>query len=195
MGRGKLRNHRKHRERAAGSGGVRSGCSARLRSGAGAAHQASMRFERGAGHRERRLALDRAAQLIELLGAGEVVRGVIDVRAQAPRDHVIATTASRLNRYMGVTVETAEMVSILSRLGIAVTVEGDSLICRIPATARIWTPTPTWPRRSCASTGLTPAQPAPDRRGQGRAEPGASWPGRCATPYAPWAWTRSTPTP
>ncbi|MGI6199384.1 MAG: phenylalanine--tRNA ligase subunit beta [Christensenellales bacterium] len=101
--------------------------------GLGLRTEASMRFEKGLDIENVALALDRAAQLIELLGAGEVVRGVIDVRAQVPRDHVIATTASRLNRYMGVTVETAEMVSILSRLGIAVTVEGDSLVCRIPS--------------------------------------------------------------
>ena len=78
-----------------------------------------MRFERGADPEMAELASRRCAELIQQLGGGEVLAGVVDVypgRADAP---AIELTRKELLRVMGADVPDAEIEAILSALGFA----------------------------------------------------------------------------
>jgi phenylalanyl-tRNA synthetase beta chain len=81
--------------------------------------EASMRFERGADMEMAETASRRCAELIQQLGGGEVLAGVVDVypgRAAAP---VIELTRKEFLRVMGADVLDAEIEATLSGLGFA----------------------------------------------------------------------------
>lgn len=77
---------------------------------------ASARYEKGLDAQNCREALERAAELVELLGAGKVVRGTIDIdhTAYAPRH--IALDADWINRFIGIDVSKDEMINTLRLL-------------------------------------------------------------------------------
>jgi phenylalanyl-tRNA synthetase beta chain len=81
--------------------------------------EASMRFERGADLEMAEAASRRCAELIQQVGGGEILAGVVDVypaRAEAP---VITLTRTELLRVMGADVPGAEIEAILEGLGFA----------------------------------------------------------------------------
>jgi len=81
--------------------------------------EASMRFERGADMEMAETASRRCAELIQQLGGGEVLAGVVDVypgRAEAPQ---IELTRKEFLRVMGADVPGAEIEAILAGLGFA----------------------------------------------------------------------------
>jgi phenylalanyl-tRNA synthetase beta chain len=81
--------------------------------------EASMRFERGADMEMAETASRRCAELIQQLGGGEALAGVVDVypgRAEAP---VIELTRKEFLRVMGADVPDAEIEAILAGLGFA----------------------------------------------------------------------------
>ena len=81
--------------------------------------EASMRFERGADVEMAETASRRCAELIQQLGGGEVLAGVVDVypgRTEAP---MIALTRKEFLRVMGADVPDAEIDTILKGLGFA----------------------------------------------------------------------------
>jgi phenylalanyl-tRNA synthetase beta chain len=81
--------------------------------------EASMRFERRADLEMAETASRRCAELIQQLGGGEVLAGVVDVypgRAEAPR---IDLTRKEFLRVMGADVPDGEIESILTGLGFA----------------------------------------------------------------------------
>ena len=81
--------------------------------------EASMRFERGADMEMAETASRRCAELIQQLGGGEVLAGVVDVypgRAEAP---LIELTRKEFLRVMGADVPDAEIEAILAGLGFA----------------------------------------------------------------------------
>jgi phenylalanyl-tRNA synthetase beta chain len=81
--------------------------------------EASMRFERGADVEMSETASRRCAELIQQLGGGEVLAGVVDIypgRAEAP---AIELTRKEFLRVMGADVPDAEIEAILPGLGFA----------------------------------------------------------------------------
>ncbi len=80
--------------------------------------EASGRFEKGLDPENCLAAIDRACQLVELLGAGEVVDGVIDVCAQKKPPVAIAFEPDRINAFLGTRIPAEEMLSIFRRLEI-----------------------------------------------------------------------------
>jgi phenylalanyl-tRNA synthetase beta chain len=81
--------------------------------------EASYRFERGTDPEMAELASRRAAELIQQLGGGEILQGVIDVypgRAPAP---TIELSRKELLRVMGADVPDRDIEEILSALGFA----------------------------------------------------------------------------
>lgn len=83
----------------------------------GLSTEASYRFERGADVNAPLLALARACELIEQLGAGTVRRGVVDAYP-APRPRAsIQLERAYVTRMLGVVVADEEVVRILSSLG------------------------------------------------------------------------------
>ena len=74
-------------------------------------------------------AVDRACELVELLGAGEVMDGVIDVLNDIPEPRTIELEPDRINALLGTDISEADMVEYLRRLEISV--EGHEI--RVPS--------------------------------------------------------------
>lgn len=74
-------------------------------------------------------AVDRACELVELLGAGEVMDGVIDVLNDIPEPRTIELEPDRINALLGTDISEADMVEYLRRLEIPV--EGHEI--RVPS--------------------------------------------------------------
>lgn len=78
--------------------------------------EASAKFEKGLDVYNTLPAVDRACELVELLGSGEVVDGVIDVVNHLPEPTVLALRPDKINALLGTNVETEEMLRILKSL-------------------------------------------------------------------------------
>ena len=74
-------------------------------------------------------AVDRACELVELLGTGEVMDGVIDVLNDIPEPRTIELEPDRINALLGTDISEADMVEYLRRLEIPV--EGHEI--RVPS--------------------------------------------------------------
>ena len=78
---------------------------------------ASGRFEKGLDPLGTVPAVDRACELVELLGAGEVLDGTIDVLAKAPETTFIELDERRINALLGTDMPRDFMVDTLTALG------------------------------------------------------------------------------
>ena len=83
----------------------------------GISTEASYRFERGADPGAVLAALDRAAQLIAEFAGGSICKGVVDVYPGQQPLTEIELRPERVNFILGTTLDTSEMVQILSDLG------------------------------------------------------------------------------
>ena len=88
--------------------------------------ESSARFEKGLDPENCFGGLERACELIELLGAGEVVNEWIDVYPTPNTPVSIPFDADRINRFLGTNLSYEEMTKILTTLEIKI--EGDQLI-------------------------------------------------------------------
>ena len=98
----------------------------------GMSTEASMRFSKGVDEVNSEYAIKRACQLVEMLGAGEVVGGTIDVCSADLSDRTIRLKASRVNELLGTDIPVETMISCLERVFIKTTLEGDELVCSVP---------------------------------------------------------------
>ncbi len=87
--------------------------------------EASAKFEKGLDPLNTLPAVDRACELVELLGAGEVVDGVIDVINSLPEPTVLALRPDKINALLGTDVSTESMKDILKSLQFGV--EGETI--------------------------------------------------------------------
>ncbi len=87
--------------------------------------EASAKFEKGLDPLNTLPAVNRACELVELLGAGEVVDGIIDVLNFVPQPRVLKLEPEKINGLLGTDVAKDEMVRILRKLDF--TVEGDQV--------------------------------------------------------------------
>ena len=82
--------------------------------------EASAKFEKGLDPMNTLPAVNRACELVELLGAGEVVDGVIDILNNVPQPTVLTLEPDKINALLGTDVPADEMVSILQKLDFGV---------------------------------------------------------------------------
>ena len=87
--------------------------------------EASAKFEKGLDPLNTLPAVERACELVELLGAGEVVDGVIDILNFVPQPTVLKLEPEKINALLGTDIAAGEMVSILKKLDFQV--EGDQV--------------------------------------------------------------------
>ena len=80
---------------------------------------ASSRFEKGLDPQNTLPALDRACELVELLGAGEVIGGIIDVSNFDPALRKIPFEPDKINKLLGISIAKEEMIKYLLPLGFA----------------------------------------------------------------------------
>lgn len=78
---------------------------------------ASSRFEKGLDPYMTKTAADRACELVELLGAGEVLDGCVDLFPCPPKPLTTELNAERINYILGTDISEECMADILARLG------------------------------------------------------------------------------
>lgn len=81
---------------------------------------ASSKFEKGLDPMNTLPAVERACQLVEELGAGEVVEGVIDNLNYVPHPTVLALNAAKINKLLGTDIPAQTMTEILETIGFIV---------------------------------------------------------------------------
>ncbi len=79
--------------------------------------ESSGRYEKGLDSRVCVEAMNRACQLVELLGAGEVVGGYIDIDNANEPPVTIDFQPDWINRFLGIDISAEKMVSILEKIG------------------------------------------------------------------------------
>ena len=95
--------------------------------------EASGRFERGVCAATVMDALDRACHLVNVLNAGDVVSGVIDLYPEPKPQQVITASVKRIQNRAGVEIPADDMVRILNKLSFEATRDGDTLTVKVPA--------------------------------------------------------------
>ncbi|MHB8172402.1 MAG: phenylalanine--tRNA ligase subunit beta [Thermincolia bacterium] len=98
----------------------------------GLGSEASKRFEKGIDLGGCVKAADRAAQLMVELGAGEIVRGVIDNCVTSVEDKVINLNLERVTLILGIEIPKDTAINILQGLGFGVEDQGFQLAVRVP---------------------------------------------------------------
>ncbi len=80
--------------------------------------EASAKFEKGLDPLNTLPAVNRACELVELLGAGEVIDGVIDVLNHVPQPRTITMDPIRVNALLGTDIHATDMYCYLERVEI-----------------------------------------------------------------------------
>lgn len=85
--------------------------------------EASAKFEKGLDILNTLPAVNRACELVEMLGAGEVLDGTIDILNFVPQPKQLKLRADKINALLGTDIDAAEICRILQELGFGV--DGD----------------------------------------------------------------------
>lgn len=88
--------------------------------------ESSSRYEKGLSPENALRAVNRAVELVELLGAGEAVEGKVDVYPTKQKENKIPLDVDRINLLIGTKLSKQEMIDILEKLDIKV--ENDTVI-------------------------------------------------------------------
>ena len=80
--------------------------------------EASAKFEKGLDPMNTLPAINRACELVELLGAGEVLDGVIDILNDVPQPRTVLMEPDRVNDLLGTELEAVYMYQLLERVEI-----------------------------------------------------------------------------
>ncbi len=88
--------------------------------------ESSARFEKGLDPENTLPAIQRACELVELLGAGDVVDGIIDLYPGKTEPTVLPLEPEKINRFLGVKLEGEYMAKVLRDL--AFDVQGDRVV-------------------------------------------------------------------
>lgn len=90
--------------------------------------ESSSRFEKGLDTQNTIPAAERACQLVEMLGCGEVVGGVIDVIGKAYEKRVHKFRPDKINAFLGTDIPTEDMKKYLEALEFEVDLENMTLV-------------------------------------------------------------------
>ena len=94
--------------------------------------EAANRFEKGVDPNLAAMAADRAAQLLEEMGAGTVLQGMVDVYPKKVEPVTIEVDADWINKLIGIEISVDEMKEYLERLFLNVEVNGNKLLVETP---------------------------------------------------------------
>ena len=95
--------------------------------------EASGRFERGVDIDRVCVAQERAAKLLQEMGAVSACQGLVDVYPQKTEPAVIECSAAEINAVLGTQISTEEIVKILNSLEISTTSDGGKLVALAPS--------------------------------------------------------------
>ena len=88
--------------------------------------EASGKFEKNLDPMMTIPAVQRACELVELLGCGDVLDGIIDIINYVPQERRLPLEPEKINRLLGTSISREDMVMYLNRLEIPV--EGDTIL-------------------------------------------------------------------
>ena len=109
-------------------------CIRRTARACGLSSEASGRFERGIDSETTIKALDRAAQLLQEMGACTVCRGIVDVYPNPKQPVYITFTPEQINRHLGTEIAKETMLSIITSVGFEVTKdENGEITVKVPS--------------------------------------------------------------
>lgn len=89
---------------------------------------ASSKFEKGLDPENAMAAMDRACQLIEELGAGEVIGGAVDVYPNPKQTVRLPLEADKINALLGTNISMEEMIEYFRRLDVKYDMDANELI-------------------------------------------------------------------
>lgn len=95
--------------------------------------EASGRFERGIDAVNSIKALDRAAQLLEEMGACTVCEGIVDAYPGFEIASIVTFTVDQINRRLGTKIDKMTMVNILKRLEFEVNADKEEIVVTVPS--------------------------------------------------------------
>ncbi len=95
--------------------------------------EASNRFEKGVDRELTMITVNRICQLIEELGAGTVVGGVIDLNENTPQPHKILVHEERVNQILGTSLDAVEIIKILDRLDFEMIRNDETISVTVPS--------------------------------------------------------------
>lgn len=109
-------------------------CIRRTARACGLSSEASGRFERGIDSETTIKALDRAAQLLQEMGACTVCRGIVDVYPSPKQPVYITFTPEQINRHLGTEIAKETMLSIITSVGFEITKdENGEITVKVPS--------------------------------------------------------------
>ncbi|MBQ6476387.1 MAG: phenylalanine--tRNA ligase subunit beta [Clostridia bacterium] len=94
--------------------------------------EASARYEKGVSYDNAYYALERAAQLFEMLDAGDVVCGYIDINNGSNKEQCFDAGTDQIRSLLGMEIEDREMVTILDKLGFSPVYTGKAIRVTVP---------------------------------------------------------------
>lgn len=94
--------------------------------------EASTKFEKELDVDSVKLALDRACNLVEEIGAGTIVSGVIDIYENPIRPHSLDVDYTWINRFIGIHITSYEMKRILDSLDLKTDINENVLTICVP---------------------------------------------------------------
>lgn len=109
-------------------------CIRRTARACGLSSEASGRFERGVDSETTIKALDRAAQLLQEMGACTVCEGIVDVYPNPKQANYVTFTPEQINNHLGTNITKDVMLNIITSVGFDVTKdENDEITVKVPS--------------------------------------------------------------
>lgn len=109
-------------------------CIRRTARACGLSSEASGRFERGVDSETTIKALDRAAQLLQEMGACTVCEGIVDVYPNPKQANYVTFTPEQINNHLGTNIAKDIMLNIITSVGFDVTKdENDEITVKVPS--------------------------------------------------------------
>jgi len=109
-------------------------CIRRTARACGLSSEASGRFERGVDSETTIKALDRAAQLLQEMGACTVCEGIVDVYPNPKQANYVIFTPEQINNHLGTNIAKDVMLNIITSVGFDVTKdENDEITVKVPS--------------------------------------------------------------
>ena len=109
-------------------------CIRRTARACGLSSEASGRFERGVDSETTIKALDRAAQLLQEMGACTVCEGIVDVYPNPKQANYVTFTPEQINNHLGTNIAKDVMLNIIPSVGFDVTKnENDAITVKVPS--------------------------------------------------------------
>lgn len=109
-------------------------CIRRTARACGLSSEASGRFERGVDSETTIKALDRAAQLLQEMGACTICEGIVDVYPNPKQANYVTFTPEQINNHLGTNIAKDVMLNIITSVGFDVTKdENDEITVKVPS--------------------------------------------------------------